>query len=151
MLTGRTKYLSYELCVWLIEFWLGSCQPCAKFEMYVLGRESLIYRFTVLLILFPYVYCVQKPFCANFYISFFLFCRKSVQSWMRRFWAKNAEETTYKAYDGPSCMWQSVGGSVVQLLEEDGEVWPSVGLRSLWRSIVSMTVRPAGSSWSSEK
>ena len=93
----------------------------------------------------------ESPFCANFDISFSLFCRKSVQSWMRRFWAKNEEETTYGAYDGLSCLWQFVGGSVVQQLKEDGEVWPSVGLRSLWRSVVAMTVRPAGSSWSSEK
>ena len=64
---------------------------------------------------------------------------------------KNAKETTYGAYDGPSCLWRSVGGSIVQLLKEDGEVWPSVGLRSLWRSAASMTVHPAGSSWSSEK
>ena len=64
---------------------------------------------------------------------------------------RNAEETTYGACDGPSCLWRSVGGSVVQLLKEDGEVWPSVGLRSLWRSVMAMTVRPAGSSWRSEK
>ena len=70
---------------------------------------------------------------------------------MRRFWAKNEEETTYRAYDGPSCLWRSVGGSVEKLLKEDGEVWPSVGLRSLWRSVMDMTVRPAGSSWRSEK
>ena len=70
---------------------------------------------------------------------------------MRRFWAKNAEETTYGAYDGPSCLWRSVGGSVEKLLKEDGEVWPSVGLRSLWRSVMDMTVRPAGSSRRSEK
>ena len=63
----------------------------------------------------------------------------------------NAEETTYGACDGPSWLWWSVGCSVVQLLKEDGEVWPSVGLRSLWRSVVSMTVRHAGSSWSSKK
>ena len=70
---------------------------------------------------------------------------------MRRFWAKNAEETTYGAYDSPSCLCRSVGGSVEKLLKEDGEVLPSVGLRSLWRSIMAMTVRPAGSSWRSEK
>ena len=63
---------------------------------------------------------------------------------------KNAEETTYWACDGPSCLWWSVGGSVVQLLKEDGEVWPSVGLRSLWRSVMAMTVRPTGSSWRSQ-
>ena len=33
---------------------------------------------------------------------------------------RNAEETTYGACDGPSCSWWSVGGSVVQLLKEDG-------------------------------
>ena len=93
----------------------------------------------------------ESLFCAIFDISFSLFCRKSVQSWMRRFWAKNAEETTYGAYDGPSPMWRSVGGSVEKLLKEDGEVRPSVGLRRLWRSVVAMTVRPAGSSWRSEK
>ena len=93
----------------------------------------------------------ESLFCANFDVSFSLFCRKSVQSWMQRFWAKNAEETTYGAYDGPSCMWRSIGGSVEKLLKEDGEVWPSVGLRSLWRSVMAMTVRPAGSSWRSEK
>ena len=64
---------------------------------------------------------------------------------------RNEEETTYGAYEGPSCLWRSIGGSVVQLLKEDGEVWPSVGLRSLWRSVVAMTVHPAGSSWSLEK
>ena len=65
----------------------------------------------------------ESPFWSNFDISFSLFCRKSVQSWMRRFWAKNAEETTYGAYDGPSCLWRSVGGSVEKQLKEDGEVW----------------------------
>ena len=93
----------------------------------------------------------ESLFCANFDISFSLFCRKSVQSWMRRFWVNNAEETTYGAYDGPSCMWQSVGGSVEKQLKEDGEVWPSLGLQRLWRSVMAMTVRPAGSSWRSEK
>ena len=62
-----------------------------------------------------------------------------------------AEETTYGADDGPSCLWRSVGGSVEKLLKENGEVWPIVGLRSLWRSVVAMTVRSAGLSWSSEK
>ena len=59
--------------------------------------------------------------------------------------------TTYGACDGLSCLWQSVGGIVVQLLKEDGEFWPSVGLQSAWRTVVAMTVRPAGSSWRSEK
>ena len=64
---------------------------------------------------------------------------------------RNEEETTYGAYEGPSCLWRSVGGSVEKLLKEDEEVWPSVGLRSLWRYVLAMTIRPAGSSWSSEK
>ena len=80
----------------------------------------------------------ESLFCANFGLSFSLFCRKFVQSWMRRFWTKNTEETTYGAYDGPSCLWQSVGGSVEKLLKEDGEVWPSVRLRSLWRSVLQV-------------
>ena len=84
----------------------------------------------------------ESLFCVNFDISFSLFCRKSVQSWKRKFWAKNAEETTYGAYDGPSCLWRSVGGSIEKLLKEDGEVWPSVELRRLWRSVMAMTVRP---------
>ena len=64
---------------------------------------------------------------------------------------RNVEKATYGVDDGPSCLWRSVGGSVDKLLKEDGEVWPSVGLRSLWRSVMAMTVRPAGSSWSSKK
>ena len=35
---------------------------------------------------------------------------------------RNAEETTYGADDGPSCLLRSVGGSVEKLLKEDGEV-----------------------------
>ena len=35
--------------------------------------------------------------------------------------------TDHCAYDGPSYLWQSVGGSVVQLPKKDGEVWPSYG------------------------
>ena len=35
---------------------------------------------------------------------------------------RNAEETTYGACDGPSCPLRSIGGIVVQLLKEDGEV-----------------------------
>ena len=48
---------------------------------------------------------------------------------MQRFWAKKCRRDHLRS------LWRSVGGSVVQLLKEDGEVWPSVGLRSLWRSI----------------
>ena len=49
----------------------------------------------------------ESLFCANFDISFSLFCRKSVQSWMRRFWAKKCRKDH---------------------------------LRSLWRSVVLVTV-----------
>ena len=35
---------------------------------------------------------------------------------------RNAEETTYGAYDGPSCLRRSVGCSVMHRLKEDGEV-----------------------------
>ena len=50
----------------------------------------------------------ESLFCANFDISFSLFCRKSVQSWKRRFWAKKYRRDN---------------------------------LRSLWRSVVPVTVR----------
>ena len=50
----------------------------------------------------------ESLFCANFDISFSLFCRKSVQRWMRRFWAKKCRRDH---------------------------------LRSLWRSVVLVTVR----------
>ena len=50
----------------------------------------------------------ESPFCANFDISFSLFCRTSVQSWMRRFWVKKCRRDH---------------------------------LRSLWRSVVLVTVR----------
>ena len=46
---------------------------------------------------------------------------------MRRFWAKNAEETTYGAYDGPSCLWRSLGGSIVRLLKDDGGILTKCG------------------------
>ena len=58
------------------------------------------------------------PFCAIFYISFSLFA----ENLFKVFEQRNAEETTYGARDGPSCLWRSVGGSVVQLLKEYGEV-----------------------------
>ena len=44
----------------------------------------------------------ESPFCANFDISFSLFCRKSVQSWKRRFWAKKCRR------DHVRSLWQSV-------------------------------------------
>ena len=78
-------------------------------------------------------------------MCFSLFCRKSGQSWMRRFWAKKCRRDHLRSW------WRSVGGSIEKLLKEDGEVWLGVGLRSLWRSVASMTVRPACSSWSSVK
>ena len=84
-------------------------------------------------------------------MSFSLFCRKSVQSWMRRFWVKKCRRDHLWRW------WRSVVLVTVhrwqrrEAAEGYGEVWPSVGLRSLWWSVVATTVRPAGSSWSSEK
>ena len=52
---------------------------------------------------------------------------------MRRFWAKNCRRDHLRS------LWRSVVLVTVrrwqcsELLKEDGEVWPSVGLRSLWR------------------
>ena len=50
----------------------------------------------------------ESLFCVNFHISFSLFCKKSVQSWKWRFWAKKCRRDH---------------------------------LRSLWRSVVPVTVR----------
>ena len=55
---------------------------------------------------------VQKPFCIDFYVSFFLF--------QRSFWARNAKETTDRAYDGPSSLWRYVGGIVVRREAAEG-------------------------------
>ena len=44
----------------------------------------------------------ESPFCANFEISFSLFCRKSVQSWMRRFGTKNCTRDHLRSW------WRSV-------------------------------------------
>ena len=58
----------------------------------------------------------KSLFCANFYISFSLFCRKSVQSWMRRFWAKKCRRDHLRSLWrsvvlGTVCRWQrSAGG-----------------------------------------
>ena len=114
----------------------------------------------------------ESPFCANFDISFSLFCRKFVQSWMRRFWEKNAEETPYGAYDGPSCrfvvklrevipvprfqelkcfrtktldgplcLWRSVILVVKGNEESRRRNFTSMGRRSPWRFVVTMTIR----------
>ena len=80
-----------------------------------------------------------------------MFCRISVQRWMRRFWAKKCRRDHLRS------LWRSVVLVTVlrwqrrKAAEGRWGVWPSVGLRSLWRSIVAMTVRPADSSWSSRK
>ena len=72
-------------------------------------------------------------------MSFSLFCRKSVQSWMQRFWVKKCGRDHLRS------LWRSVVSirrwQRSQLLKEDGEFWPSVGLRRPWWSVVSMTVR----------
>ena len=44
---------------------------------------------------------------------------------------RNEEETTYGAYDGPSCLWRSVGGSVEKLLKEDGGSLTKCGITKL--------------------
>ena len=44
----------------------------------------------------------ESLFCANFDISFSLFGRKSVQSWMRRFWAKKCRRDHLRS------LWRSV-------------------------------------------
>ena len=48
------------------------------------------------------------------------------------------KSNTYGACDGSSFPWRSVGGIISQLLKEDGEVWPSEGLQSPWRSILQV-------------
>ena len=44
----------------------------------------------------------ESLFCANFDISFSLFCRKSVQSWKRRFWVKQCRR------DHLQSLWRSI-------------------------------------------
>ena len=51
------------------------------------------------------------PFCANFYISFSLFCSKSVQRWIRRFWAKKFRR------DHLQSLWRSVVVVTVRRLQ----------------------------------
>ena len=51
------------------------------------------------------------------------------------------KSTTYGPCEGSSCLWRSIGRIVVKLLKEDGKVLPSVGLRSVWRTVVAMTHR----------
>ena len=46
--------------------------------------------------------CVQKPFCIDFYVSFSLFAGNLSKDECGKFCARNAEETTYGACDGPS-------------------------------------------------
>ena len=72
--------------------------------------------------------CFEKPFCIDFNVSFFLFAGSLSKDERRKLWARNAEETTYGACDGPSSLWRYIGGIVVKLLKEDGEVWPKCGI-----------------------
>ena len=64
--------------------------------------------------------------------------------------AKVFEQEMQKSYNLRS-LWRSVGGIVVKMLKEDGEVWKIVGLWSAWRIVVDTNVHPAGSFWISEK
>ena len=58
----------------------------------------------------------SESFCANFYISFSLFCRKSFQSWMRRFWAKNCRRdhlwSLWRSFALVTvCRWQRIAAA----------------------------------------
>ena len=101
-------------------------------------RVLIYLGFTVLLILFLKFSVSKSLFVLIFIEVSFYFAGNLSKAECRDFERRNAEETTYGACDGPSCSWRSLGGSVVQLLKEDREVWPSVGLRSLWRSVLQV-------------
>ena len=66
---------------------------------------------------------VKMPFCINFYVSFFLFARNLSKYESGSFRAKKCRK------DHLWSLWLSVGGIVVKLMKDDGEVWLSVGLR----------------------
>ena len=76
--------------------------------------------------------------CAKFDISFSWFCRKSVQSWKRRFWAKKCRRDHLRS------LWRSVVPVTVrrwQHREAAKGRWgslTSVGLRRLWRSVLQV-------------
>ena len=74
-------------------------------------------------------------FCASFYMSFSLFWRKSVQSGMRRFWVKKCRKGHLRSW------WRSVVLVTVRRWQ----------CREAAEVTKLMTVRPAGSSWRSEK
>ena len=64
--------------------------------------------------------CVQKLFYIDFYVSFSLFAGNLSKDERRSFWARNAEKTTYRVYEGPSSLWRSVGGIVVRRQATEG-------------------------------
>ena len=87
----------------------------------------------------------EGPFCANFDISFSLFCRKSVQSWMRRFWAKKCRRDHLRS------LWRFVVVVTVRRWQRSAaaerkmgmsdKVWDYEacdGLSWLWRSVLQV-------------
>ena len=92
------------------------------------------------------MFSVSESLCfANFDISFSLFCRKSVQSWMQRFWVKKCRRDHLRS------LWRSVVPVTVRRWQR------SAAAEGRWESLTKcgitklVTVRPADSSWRSEK
>ena len=48
--------------------------------------------------------CVKKPFCIDFYVSVSLFVGNLSKDERGSFCVRNVEETTYRAYYGPSSL-----------------------------------------------
>ena len=93
----------------------------------------------------------ESLFCANFDISFSLFCRKSFQSWMRRLWAKKCRRDHLR-----SLWWSLVPVTVRRWQRREAAEgrWESLtkcGITKLVTVRHGYDVRHAGSSWRSEK
>ena len=73
-----------------------------------------------LMLFYLSVVCVQKPFCINFYVSFYLFAGNLSKDEHESFWARNAEETTYEAYEGLSSLSWSIGDIVARREAAEG-------------------------------
>ena len=88
-----------------------------------------------------------KAFCATFYISLSLFCRKSVQRWMRRFWAKKCRRDHLRS------LWRSVMLVTVRRWQRSAAAegrWGSLTKCGVTKLVTARRVYD-GSSWSSEK
>ena len=85
--------------------------------------------------------------CANFYISLSLFYRKSVQSWIQRFWAKKCRRDHLRS------LWRSVVLVKVCRWQRSAAAEGRWGSLTKCRVTKIVTVRRVydGSSWSSEK